>query len=82
VRIEVSDTGCGIREKEMHDIKLFSESLTGSLWSARLISRHRRIQSDRSGQTARGERHWSRAGIGPADRQAERWAIGTQLHCW
>lgn len=26
VRIEVSDTGCGIHEKEMHDIKLFSGS--------------------------------------------------------
>jgi signal transduction histidine kinase len=25
VRIEVSDTGCGIQEKEMHEIKLFSE---------------------------------------------------------
>lgn len=25
VRIEVSDTGCGIHEKEMHEIKLFSE---------------------------------------------------------
>ena len=29
VRIEVSDTGCGIHEKEMHQIKLFSEFLTG-----------------------------------------------------
>lgn len=28
VRIEVSDTGCGIHEKEMHEIKLFSEFLT------------------------------------------------------
>lgn len=26
VRIEVCDTGCGIHEKEMHEIKLFSES--------------------------------------------------------
>ena len=26
VRIEVSDTGCGIQEKEMHEIKLFSGS--------------------------------------------------------
>jgi len=26
VRIEVNDTGCGIQEKEMHDIKLFSGS--------------------------------------------------------
>lgn len=25
VRIEVSDTGCGIHEKEMHEIRLFSE---------------------------------------------------------
>jgi len=46
VRIEVSDTGCGIHEKEMDDIKLFSESLTGSLWSAKLMSYHRRVQSD------------------------------------
>lgn len=29
VRIEVSDTGCGIHEKEMDQIKLFSESLIG-----------------------------------------------------
>ena len=35
VRIEVSDTGCGIHEKEMHEIKLFSEFLTRSLWSGR-----------------------------------------------
>lgn len=34
VRIEVCDTGCGIHEKEMHEIKLFSESPTESLWSA------------------------------------------------
>ena len=27
VRIEVSDTGCGIHEREMHEIKLFSEFL-------------------------------------------------------
>jgi len=46
VRIEVSDTGCGIHEKEIQDIKLFSESQTGALWSARLILRHRRVQSD------------------------------------
>lgn len=31
VRIEVSDTGCGIHEKEMDEIKLFSEFLMGSL---------------------------------------------------
>lgn len=29
VRIEVSDTGCGIHEKEMHEIKLFSEFFVG-----------------------------------------------------
>ena len=29
VRIEISDTGCGIHEKEMHQIKLFSEFLMG-----------------------------------------------------
>lgn len=34
VRIEVSDTGYGIREEEMHEIKLFSEFLIGSLWGA------------------------------------------------
>lgn len=34
VRIEVSDTGYGIREEEMHEIKLFSEFLVGSLWGA------------------------------------------------
>ena len=34
VRIEVSDTGCGINEKDMHEIKLFSEFLMGSLWGA------------------------------------------------
>ena len=37
VRIEVTDTGCGIHEKEMHQIKLFSEFPTGTLWSARLM---------------------------------------------
>jgi len=31
VRIEVSDTGCGIHEKEMDEIKLFSELPVGSL---------------------------------------------------
>lgn len=46
VRIEVSDTGCGIHEKEMDQIKLFSEFLTGPLWSIGLISCHRSIQSD------------------------------------
>lgn len=46
VRIEVSDTGCGIHEKEMDEIKLFSEFLTGSLWSVRLISCNRSVQSD------------------------------------
>lgn len=30
VRIEVSDTGCGIHEKEMHEIKLFSEFFRGA----------------------------------------------------
>jgi len=30
VRIEISDTGCGIHEKEMREIKLFSEFLTGT----------------------------------------------------
>lgn len=30
VRIEVSDTGCGIHEKEMHQIKLFSEFFHGA----------------------------------------------------
>ena len=34
VRIEVSDTGCGIHEKDMRQIKLFSEFLTGSPWGA------------------------------------------------
>jgi len=29
VRIEISDTGCGIHEKEMHQIKLFSEFPNG-----------------------------------------------------
>lgn len=46
VRIEISDTGCGIHEKEMDRIKLFSEFQTGSPWSARLISRRRCVQSD------------------------------------
>lgn len=82
VRIEVSDTGCGIREKEMQEIKLFSEFLVESLWSPRLIPRHRRVQSDRSGQTARGEGYWSWAGIGSADCQVERWPTGTQVQGW
>ena len=34
VRIEVSDTGCGIHEKDMHEIKLFSEFIMGFLWGA------------------------------------------------
>lgn len=34
VRIEVSDTGCGIREKEMHEIKLFSKHLVVFLRSS------------------------------------------------
>ena len=46
VRIEISDTGCGIHEKEMHQIKLFSEFLTGSRWCVRLMSCHRSIQPD------------------------------------
>jgi len=46
VRIEVSDTGCGIHEKDMQEIKLFSEFLTGPPWSAWLRSCHRRVQSD------------------------------------
>lgn len=46
VRIEVSDTGCGIHEKEMHEIKLFSESFVWSLWSATMTSRGRCVQSD------------------------------------
>ena len=33
VRVEVCDTGYGIHEKEMHEIKLFSEFLTESLRS-------------------------------------------------
>jgi len=43
VRIEIGDTGCGIHEKEMDQIKLFSEFSTGSLWSVRLMSRRRSI---------------------------------------
>lgn len=82
VRIEVSDTGCGIHEKEMHEIKLFSEFLTGSLWDARLISHRRCVQSDRSGETARGQGHRSWTGIGPADRQVEWWSTGTQVQGW
>jgi signal transduction histidine kinase len=46
VRIEVSDTGCGIHEKEMHEIKLFSESLVWSLLCVRLTSRDRCFQPD------------------------------------
>lgn len=38
VRIEVSDTGCGIHEREMHEIKLFSEYPWGSI-RARLTPR-------------------------------------------
>ena len=34
VRIEVNDTGCGIHEKDMHEIKLFSEFPMRSLWGA------------------------------------------------
>jgi len=41
VRIEVSDTGYGIHEKEMHEIKLFSGFLMGSLVGRRLILRIR-----------------------------------------
>lgn len=41
VRIEVSDTGCGIHEKEMDEIKLFSGFPMGSLWNAKLTSRRR-----------------------------------------
>lgn len=41
VRIEVSDTGCGIHEKEMHEIKLFSGSSRRELPEPTLTPIHR-----------------------------------------
>jgi osomolarity two-component system, sensor histidine kinase SLN1 len=48
VRIEVSDTGCGIHEKEMHEIKLFSEFFffVGPQQYAKLMVYGRCVQSD------------------------------------
>ena len=79
VRIEVTDTGCGIRPKDMVQSKLFCESsgLFSSHYSDVLrCGRTSRVQPDR----ARPAAGWkgNRAGVGTCapDREAEWWAAG------
>ena len=73
VRIEVTDTGYGIEQKEMHRIRLFRESLLltirSSLFSASTSSRS--VQPNRTGTATRRQRHWSWFSFGATNRQAE-----------
>jgi hypothetical protein len=71
VRIEVTDTGYGIRQKEMYQTKLFSKQ-SQTLPTTRIVYTKERafrsLQPDRGWQTTRRQRYWSRAGFGQADR--------------
>ena len=85
VRIEVADTGHGIRQKEMYQTKLFSEqshtSLAPTITHIRGCT-FRSLQPDRGWQTTRRQRHWSRIGFGQADRQAKRREVGSGFKGW
>ena len=53
VRIEVTDTGCGIKPKDIAQSKLFCKSLRFILALQIMINLFSTIQSDRAGATAR-----------------------------
>lgn len=75
VRIEVTDTGCGIRPKDMVQTKLFC---TFALWSVYLeCSRSRScLQPDGDGSATGRQRHRPRSRPCPSDREAQWWSSG------
>lgn len=81
VRIEVTDTGCGIPPKEMLQSKLFCASRSIcplSVDCAEALREHSGVQSNRAGQAARREGNWSRPRPCSTDCQAQ-WRTARRL---
>lgn len=84
VRIEVTDTGCGIPPKEMVQSKLFCESNSVFPESHALPNSLRInscVQPDGAGQAAGREGNWSRPCSCQADSQAKWRAARCQFSC-
>ena len=79
VRIEVTDTGCGIRPKDMVQSKLFCESselFSSHYFDMLTCGRTSCVQPDRARPTAGWKGDRAGAGTCAPDCEAEWWAVG------
>ena len=87
VRIEVSDTGCGIKAKDIAKGKLFCRPCclpTATITSAKVTMDFSGVQPDRTREVTRRERHWPWSCTCQADCLTHWWPAwcSVQGRCW